>query len=512
MGSSRDWVGDRIDRDVNLQSWTRNGSRGYWITGVTGARPTRLATETDSPGRRQRLDDLHGEELELLTRRASNFAATDTGIDDSILSSNWMRRTGWAGTFKGANRALLQRLSDPPHPDGSTLSLGQYGDLKLQSCQRDERQLLSIGRATDRFFDRCDDTAGHTDHSVRCWLRGQAPDRPYRAPFELPARKTTRLRYRGLWKRLTYFVFRLYRLHDTARRELLVFEFTEEQQRMLKQTWENTCWACDDNAPSDDATQKSSSPLPSYASSEGSRTPRDSDGAVMPALRATRSSRDVACAEQAPHSPVRECQSSVGYPTDLEWPASDSSDASEYNVYDRDECSRPDKRNISETRSELSEDGLSAPSFLVIQYRALNLQEVKAWIKLTIYLTELFGGHTKARLVDDNLDVHSNEEKLADVVGQLAVFFCKEQFTDSRSSSTLLVYFSGVLGSSWDGLTFRRPGNYTPSLSALIYCVRVVLLEETLPRLPHPYAGWEARPRVGQLERLNMILLRFGHR
>lgn len=28
-GSSRDWVGDKIDRNVHLQSWTQNGSRGY---------------------------------------------------------------------------------------------------------------------------------------------------------------------------------------------------------------------------------------------------------------------------------------------------------------------------------------------------------------------------------------------------------------------------------------------------------------------------------------------------
>lgn len=199
-------------------------------------------TTVDSPGRSQRVEDLRREELQLITTRASDFAATDTGIDDPTLTSNWMRRTGWARTFKDADRALLQRLCEPPCPDGAALDLGKYGDWTLRSDQRDESRLLLMGHATDRFFDRCEDTAYHTDHSIRCWLRGQLRNQPYKAPFELPAQKSTRSRYRRTWKRLTCFIFRLYRLDATARRVLLAFQFTEEQRVMLKQTWESDSW------------------------------------------------------------------------------------------------------------------------------------------------------------------------------------------------------------------------------------------------------------------------------
>jgi hypothetical protein len=56
---------------------------------------------------------------------------------------------------------------------------------------------------------------------------------------------------------------------------------------------------------------------------------------------------------------------------------------------------------------------------------------------------------------------------------------------------------------SKDGTTFERPLNYTPKLSAIIHCIRLVLLESTLPRLAHLHIGWEARPRRGQLSLLN---------
>lgn len=97
------------------------------------------------------------------------------------------------------------------------------------------------------------------------------------------------------------------------------------------------------------------------------------------------------------------------------------------------------------------------------------------------------------------------DDRLADLIGKLSVFFCTEEYTDSRSSSAMLVYFSGVLGFSPCGSTFERPQNYTPKLSALIYCVRLCLLEATLPRFGHPSIGWRARASHGNLKRLNQV-------
>lgn len=81
-----------------------------------------------------------------------------------------------------------------------------------------------------------------------------------------------------------------------------------------------------------------------------------------------------------------------------------------------------------------------------------------------------------------------------------------EDFEDGMSSSTLLVYFSAVRGlSGEEGNEYLRPARYTPILSRLIYCTRLIFLEAILPRRAHPHAGFAARPRYGQLAALNAI-------
>ena len=80
---------------------------------------------------------------------------------------------------------------------------------------------------------------------------------------------------------------------------------------------------------------------------------------------------------------------------------------------------------------------------------------------------------------------------------------------DGNASSTLLIYFSGILGFSTSGLTFERPRNYTPKLCSLIYRMRLCMLEATLPRFEHLSNGWQVRPRTGDLSRLNRVRERY---
>jgi len=101
------------------------------------------------------------------------------------------------------------------------------------------------------------------------------------------------------------------------------------------------------------------------------------------------------------------------------------------------------------------------------------------------------------------------EEQFTDAIAKLSAFLCTEEYQDSRSSSTILVYFSGILGFSSSGSTFERPQNYTPKLSALIYSVRLCLLELALPRFGHPTIGWKVRAVRGNLKRLNRVRERF---
>jgi len=72
-------------------------------------------------------------------------------------------------------------------------------------------------------------------------------------------------------------------------------------------------------------------------------------------------------------------------------------------------------------------------------------------------------------------------DKMADMTGKLSFSMCCEEFIDGQSSTTMLIYFCGVLGISPDGSTFDRPRNYTPKLSAMIHSARLICLEAVLP-------------------------------
>jgi hypothetical protein len=98
-------------------------------------------------------------------------------------------------------------------------------------------------------------------------------------------------------------------------------------------------------------------------------------------------------------------------------------------------------------------------------------------------------------------------DKLAELAFRLSIFFITEVFTDGQPSSSLLVYYSGVLGCTENGSSFRRPKDYTSHLSALIYVQRLLLLEFALPHTAYEYVGLPRRPQLGQLESLNKIRL-----
>ncbi|PVH94161.1 hypothetical protein DM02DRAFT_200271 [Periconia macrospinosa] len=97
------------------------------------------------------------------------------------------------------------------------------------------------------------------------------------------------------------------------------------------------------------------------------------------------------------------------------------------------------------------------------------------------------------------------DSTLDDLLLRFCYFLATEEYEDGIPRSTLLVYFSRILGISADGSTFERSVHYTPKLSGLIYCIRLIVLESTLPRFAHSHIGWEARPRHGQLNTLNRI-------
>ncbi|KAH7186996.1 hypothetical protein DER44DRAFT_816686 [Fusarium oxysporum] len=84
----------------------------------------------------------------------------------------------------------------------------------------------------------------------------------------------------------------------------------------------------------------------------------------------------------------------------------------------------------------------------------------------------------------------------ADLVLRLAYYMVTEDFEDGRSSSTMFVFFSAIRGlSGTDGEEYLRPHRFTPILSRLIYCVRLIFIEATLPQFEHSYVNIACRPR-----------------
>ena len=239
--NDKTWQRDGIHDDLRLQSWTQNGTRGYWIVETEDPLETVPVPASEgleaSPRRRERLVSLHDAERQRISHETLRRPSTDKGIDDMALTSNWMRRTGWTELFAGVNRHLLLSLAEPPAPMGSSMHLGDSNGAAVYSSASDEGRLLMIGRAVDRFFDRCDDTLQHTDHSLRCWLRSQVPGRPYKAPFQAPGRQQTVKRYRALWKGLIYFVTRLCRLEDQVLDDALGMQPSEQQRAAVRKMW-----------------------------------------------------------------------------------------------------------------------------------------------------------------------------------------------------------------------------------------------------------------------------------
>lgn len=132
----------------------------------------------DSMPRLLRLEALHREERDHL-RTKYKTSVTDIGSTDMALKTNWMRRTGRAQTFASADRKILVKLAQMPHGEWD-LFLVTHDGADLHSCKADEQRLVLIVAALGRVSGQCEDTVKHTDVSIRCWLRSQCVDRPYK--------------------------------------------------------------------------------------------------------------------------------------------------------------------------------------------------------------------------------------------------------------------------------------------------------------------------------------------
>jgi hypothetical protein len=240
MKSSRGrWLQDGVVRDAMLQSWTQNGQREYWVV-QSDSRPESRANQPageQSPRRQAQVTAMLQREREHIARMEVAQQASEPADDDLALTTNWMRRTGWAETYAGADRRLLLQLAQLPAPNGHSLALGPVGMGMLESPAEDERMLEAMCQAADHFLRQGEDTARHSDHTTRCWLRSDFSTQPYKAPFEIPGRASTRQRYRILWKRLLCFFARLCRLDDETCEKCLGIQPSRFQREAMAFVW-----------------------------------------------------------------------------------------------------------------------------------------------------------------------------------------------------------------------------------------------------------------------------------
>jgi hypothetical protein len=74
---------------------------------------------------------------------------------------------------------------------------------------------------------------------------------------------------------------------------------------------------------------------------------------------------------------------------------------------------------------------------------------------------------------------YNSENELDDVLLELsASLICHSDYSHVQSS---LIYFSGVMGYNVDYKQWRGPHDYTTILAGLQFCIRIIMLEHTLP-------------------------------
>jgi len=466
---------DTLWAEVSLQSWSQQGKRDFWI--VKTIREDEPSLVVQSPRRKRRLSQIRKEEVERLARRQQSMDAGDR--EDPLLSSNWMRRTGWNKLFSGTDRSVLVALSRPPMAGSDGFSVGgQHAD-EMMFSTADERRLAVVSIAIDRFLDRCEDTLRHSDHSIRCCLRSHFPGRSYKSPFELPSRNSTRTRYRSLWKRMVFFCIRIHLLGENIREDVLHLPFPNDLQLKTERLWSQLTDTTNDQFPTHGSlpSQQSNS-FPSAVRHSGIR----GKGARQPTSKRYGVNNGLSAASS--QGETVEIINDSGCVED-----SDGDEA------DSDEEYVPFSTSASDDEAEADEDDAISVASIRTDDGTDRIQSA-----LRIALCE-----APEKRAADPAGRNEVDDRLLDGMAQFCVFLCTEPYHDGKSASTVMVYFAGVLGISPDGTTVERPSNYTPKLSALVHIARLCLLEATLPRFSYPRLGWDARPCLGQQNSLNKV-------
>ncbi|WZH50246.1 uncharacterized protein QYS62_011490 [Fusarium acuminatum] len=374
----------------------------------------------------------------------------DTGTDTFAATSLWLDRTQWPSIYRGSRRDILLALIRLPnrHSLHADYTLGQgnsEGAPNLVSPREDEQKISCIVRALDSVIDRCEDTVRGTSHNILCWLLSSRLQSRRELAFNLVAETSSEVRYRRTQKQFLAFILRIYRMPDDSRQGMTNVKIKPEIATQLDRIWEHNTWNhLDVSKGTWPVMKKRGSLLVGIHSSpmEGQSTD------VHPNTRACQGSDGKEGAEDA------ETDDENVEAWELEDDDDDESDYDDSGYYDDIEG------NIAGTQQNLSAGEL---------------------------------GDTTA----------SASGQFLELLFQLCVMLSTESYVDGQPSSTLLIYFSGILGFSADCQRFQLARQYCSKLSAIIYIQRILFLEQALPPREYQSIGIPQRPDAGQFECFN---------
>jgi hypothetical protein len=443
---------DALYDDVLLQTWTvppRGGAGDgqYWIVEKDG----QMARPVADPAVQNHLRAVHEREHARLA--CQEPPELDLGALTLAASRPWIERTRWAVTYSGIRRDLLRRLAAVLSPGGADVFLGpgpSPGDPDLWSPRQDEQKLYRLMGAVQRVLDRCDETVRHTGHGLLRWLQSTQPHACCRKPFTLVSLPTTKKKYWRLFQRFVVFVFRVFQISSGSRRRLTGIRFTRPQLEQLEAIWEHEAWEKNNLARSGWAEDR------------------------------LRRGRDNAAADDD---------------------ETDDDNDNEDNDNDEEDGEK-EKKEEKEEKEKKNSDADKTADENAAQYQDGEEDEEekeKKKKKKTEIETEI-----ATATAEDSFT-----SQLLELIFQLSIIFSTQRFIDGQAASSLLVYFSDVLGISADAQRFLPAKNYTPYLSGLIYVQRFLFLEYALSFRVYSYLRILRRQRYRQYQRLNIIRQRY---
>jgi hypothetical protein len=380
----------------------------------------------------------------------------DTGTDTFAATSLWLDRTQWPSIYRGSRRDVLRALIRLPdrHSLDADYILGQgnsEGAPNFVSPREDEQKIACIMSALDLVIDRCEDTVRCTSQNLLCWLLSSRLQSRREVAFNLVAEKSSEIRYRRTQKQFLAFILRMYRMPGDCRRGVMDAKINPEISTQLDRIWEHTSWNYLD-------------------ASKGTWPVMEKQGARLVGTH---------CGPMAGQSidlalNTRACQ------------GSDGKESAEDDEIDDD--------NVEAWELEDDEDDEDAGSD---------------------YDDSGYYDDVEGNTAGTHQDLFSGDSgdsafgQFLELLFQLCIMLSTEPFLNGQPSSTLLIYFSGILGFSTDCQRFQLARQYCTKLSAMIYVQRILFLEQALPLRGYQLIGIPQRQEARAFECLDEVRAKY---